>query len=348
MPVIVVLNRKGGSGKSTLATHLAAYAANQRMSVMLGDMDKQQSSRLWLNLRQKITKNTMPPIVHWVRGGEGRLPTPPGNHTLLVIDTPGGLQGLELAKVVMMADAILIPVCDALFDRNSAADCIAELKLLPRIRTQRCSVSVVAMRIDSHVIGSVKRIAQWANEQGIEFIGHLRHANMYVSCIEKGLTLFDAPPPMVAFDLKQWKPILESLKPLFDSMQQEKNALFTAASNKQEFPLNGAQSHLEEMTFESAVTLEVPHRVSSNVTTTHNLADIHRINANLAALVTTPMTSPVLMPPLQSQRAQTTTQVTPAMPLESTKPLNREVEPTIESSKKGFFASLGIPDFLRK
>ncbi len=279
MPVIVVINRKGGSGKSTLATHLAAYAANQRMSVMLGDLDKQQSSRLWLNLRQKITKNTMPPIVHWARGGEGRLPSLPNNNTLLVIDTPGGLQGLELAKVVMMADAVLIPVCDALFDRNSAAECIEELKLLPRVRAQRCTIGVVAMRIDSRMTDSVKRIAQWANEQGVEFIGHLRHANMYVSCIEKGLTLFDAPPNMVAFDLKQWKPILDSLRPLFNAMQQPKAAEQTGADktpvHNQAF--NGVvstPSHTPYTNRESAPL------------SPHNLIDLHRLNANLAALAT--------------------------------------------------------------
>ena len=45
MPVIVVANPKGGAGKSTLATNVAGYLAAQGHAVMLGDADRQQSSR---------------------------------------------------------------------------------------------------------------------------------------------------------------------------------------------------------------------------------------------------------------------------------------------------------------
>ena len=51
MPVIVIANPKGGSGKSTLSTNVAGYFASQGHSVMLGDADVQQSSKLWLDLR---------------------------------------------------------------------------------------------------------------------------------------------------------------------------------------------------------------------------------------------------------------------------------------------------------
>jgi ABC-type cobalamin transport system ATPase subunit len=51
MPVIVVANPKGGVGKSTLATDLAGALANTGHAVMLGDVDRQQSSRQWQALR---------------------------------------------------------------------------------------------------------------------------------------------------------------------------------------------------------------------------------------------------------------------------------------------------------
>ena len=51
MPVIVVANPKGGVGKTTLSTNLAGYLASRGRAVMLGDVDRQQSSRQWLALR---------------------------------------------------------------------------------------------------------------------------------------------------------------------------------------------------------------------------------------------------------------------------------------------------------
>jgi len=51
MPVVVVANPKGGVGKSTMATNIAGYFASKGHSVMLGDADRQQSSRRWLDVR---------------------------------------------------------------------------------------------------------------------------------------------------------------------------------------------------------------------------------------------------------------------------------------------------------
>ena len=54
MKRILVANPKGGAGKSTLATNLAGYFARCGHRVMLGDIDRQQSSRDWLGLRSRL------------------------------------------------------------------------------------------------------------------------------------------------------------------------------------------------------------------------------------------------------------------------------------------------------
>ena len=51
MPVIVVANPKGGVGNTTLSTNIAGYCASRGHSVMLGDIDRQQSAHTWLGLR---------------------------------------------------------------------------------------------------------------------------------------------------------------------------------------------------------------------------------------------------------------------------------------------------------
>jgi chromosome partitioning protein len=92
VPVIAVINRKGGSGKSTVATHIAAHLARGGQPVMLGDVDRQQSSRAWLRRRSRLDAVKAPPIRGWVID-KTSVARPPAGITHLVLDTPGGLTG---------------------------------------------------------------------------------------------------------------------------------------------------------------------------------------------------------------------------------------------------------------
>jgi chromosome partitioning protein len=210
MPVIAVVNRKGGSGKSTIATHVAAYCAQQNIGVMLGDVDRQQSTRSWLKLREQRHPQAKP-ILGWAVNQSSALRAPTGvSH--VVLDTPGGLYGLDLARVVMFADAILMPICNSVFDRDSAAQCYDELKLLPRIATGRCKLAVVGMRVDNRTLDSAA-LMQWTHQRGLPYLGALRDAATYVQCIEQGVTIFDLPRETVSQDLAQWQPILDWIQP---------------------------------------------------------------------------------------------------------------------------------------
>jgi chromosome partitioning protein len=211
MPVIAVVNRKGGSGKSTIATHIAAYCANKNIGVMLGDVDRQQSTRSWLKLREQHHPQANP-ILGWAVNQSATL-QPPKGISHVVLDTPGGLYGLDLARVVMFADVIIMPICNSVFDRDSASQCWNELKTLPRVATGRCKLAVVGMRIDNRTLDSAA-LMKWASERGILYLGALRNAQNYVQCIEQGITLFDLPKETVSQDLAQWQPIVDWLTPV--------------------------------------------------------------------------------------------------------------------------------------
>jgi chromosome partitioning protein len=212
MPVVAVINRKGGSGKSTLATHLAAHWSHAGAAVMLGDADHQQSTQTWLRQRRTQPISQRREIIGW-NVDSTTFARPPAGVDHVVLDTPGGLRGLDLARVVMYADAILMPVCNSIFDRESAADCLAELRQLPRISTGRCKVGVVGMRLDART-RAAEFLHEWVTAQGLPFIAVLRESQTYVRCIEKGLTLFDLPATQVQADLAQWQPILQWLQPI--------------------------------------------------------------------------------------------------------------------------------------
>jgi len=219
MPVIAVVNRKGGSGKSTLATHLAAYCAHKGLPVLLGDADFQQSSHAWLRQRERQRLAPAPKIAGWSVDPRNILRAPSGV-THVVLDTPGGLKGYDLLRVVMLADAVVMPVCHSLFDRESAAECLAELAAHPRVVRGRCKVAAVGMRIDGRTKAEAS-LRAWAETLKLPFLGALRETQTYVKCLEHGLTLFDMPAGRVDADLLQWRPILDWVAPLLEPAQVE-------------------------------------------------------------------------------------------------------------------------------
>ena len=218
MPVIAVVNRKGGSGKSTFAAHVAAWCSLEGHSVMLGDVDRQQSSRTWLKRRDP----RLPVIAPWAMDQRNMLRVPTGI-THVVLDTPGGIHGFELARVVMFADAIVMPVCASVFDRESAAACHAELMALPRVASGRCRLGVVGMRIDGRT-NSAEVLRLWSQGLDLPFLGSLRETQLYVRSLERGLTIFDLPPTKVAADVAQWAPIIDWLRPVLQPPQAANDA----------------------------------------------------------------------------------------------------------------------------
>ena len=94
MPVIAVVNRKGGSGKSTFAAHVAAWCARQGHAVMLATSIASNPAARWL----RRPHPPFPASRLWAMDQNNMLRVPTGI-THVVLDTPGGMQGFELARV---------------------------------------------------------------------------------------------------------------------------------------------------------------------------------------------------------------------------------------------------------
>lgn len=203
MPVIVVANPKGGVGKSTLATNIAGYLAFKGHAVMLGDVDRQQSSRIWLGLRPQ----NMPAIAAWEIVHD-EVVRPPKGTTHVVLDTPAGLHGKRLDEVMKIADKIIIPLSPSIFDIHATHDFIREL--LAHKHSDRVQVGIVGMRTKEGTISS-DQLKQFLGAQKVPVIGYLRDTQNYIHLAARGLTLWDTAPSRVERDLEQWTSILHWL-----------------------------------------------------------------------------------------------------------------------------------------
>ena len=201
MPVIVVANPKGGVGKSTLATNLAGYLARRGHGVMLGDVDRQQSSRGWLALRPV----GLPAIAAW-QVQHGEVVRPPKGTTHAVLDTPAGLHGKRLDAVMRIADMVLVPLQPSIFDIRATHDFVRALQAHKRAAGVR--LGLVGMRIRDHTIAA-EQLRSFLDQIGVPVLAFLRDTQNYVHLAAHGLTLWDVAPGRVERDLVQWQPILE-------------------------------------------------------------------------------------------------------------------------------------------
>jgi len=143
MPIVVIANPKGGVGKSTLSTNVAGYFASQGHEVMLGDVDRQQSSALWLKLRPEAAR----PIRTWDISHD-LIARPPRDATHVVLDTPAGLHGWRFKDVLKLADKVIVPLQPSIFDIYATRAFLDELAETRRRADRRWAV--VGMRSTAH------------------------------------------------------------------------------------------------------------------------------------------------------------------------------------------------------
>jgi chromosome partitioning protein len=204
MPVIVVANPKGGVGKSTLATNIAGCLASAGHAVMLGDVDRQQSARQWLALRQAYGSPQLPTIRNW-EVAKDEIVRPPRGTTHVVLDTPAGLHGKRLEALMRIADRILIPLQPSLFDIQATHSFV--LALREHRRAGEVELGLVGMRVREHTLAN-EQLHHYLSTLPVPVVGWLRDTQNYVQLAARGLTLWDVAPSRVERDLEQWAPLV--------------------------------------------------------------------------------------------------------------------------------------------
>ncbi len=202
----LIANPKGGCGKTTLSTNLAGYFARQGHRVMLGDIDRQQSSREWLQIR--------PPGLPTIRSWEidasdpGKAARPPKDTTHVILDTAAGLHGKKLEQLVKMVNRVIVPLQPSIFDILATKDFLDILLAEKAVRSHQAFVSIVGMRVDART-RAAHELERFLDGLGLPVLATLRDTQTYVQAAAHGMTIFDLSPSRAEKDLEQWRPIID-------------------------------------------------------------------------------------------------------------------------------------------
>lgn len=223
---IMVLNAKGGSGKSMLSTNLASYYAWLGKSVVLADLDPQQSSLGWLSVR-----GDQYPRILGAEIRDGRLRIP-GKPDYLIMDTAAGSFGQSLTDLVRRAHTILVPVQPSPTDLRAAARFIHDLLTVGKVSRKQTRVGLVANRVlkNSNMMGSVEKLLNGLmipfkteasrNEQTMEeflhmfrvpLIATLSDSTAYHAADAKGVGIFELDEAEAIKEKWQWQPLTDWL-----------------------------------------------------------------------------------------------------------------------------------------
>jgi chromosome partitioning protein len=206
---ILILNAKGGSGKSTIATNLVSFIANSHHKPALLDFDPQGSSSFWLTLRDK-RRHEVYGISAYKKNEAGQTRsqqlTTPADVDMLIYDTAGSVDGLELDRLIERAQTILIPVQPSPIDIHAATRFIQKVHLNPHYRRSNKRLAIVANRTKANST-AYSKLRLFLNRLNIPLVATIRDTQNYVRAFESGLGILELSKNDK--DLESWSGLLE-------------------------------------------------------------------------------------------------------------------------------------------
>jgi len=125
MKVVTILAQKGGSGKTTLALHLAVTAALEGKSVVIVDVDPQNSAGDWWRAREaaepalvECEARALPEVIKAAKSD---------GVDLVIIDTAPH-SGAEASQAARSADLVLIPTRPSILDLRAIGSTVDIVK----------------------------------------------------------------------------------------------------------------------------------------------------------------------------------------------------------------------------
>ena len=207
MKTWLVACSKGGVGKTTIATQLAANAALSGLRTVLVDADPQGSATRWCERRAGLASAVLP-LDGTRKTWRKRIPE---DAQRLIVDAPAGAMADDLAEVLEIADAVVVPVQPSALDIEASVRFLESLGRHPRVRKGKLRVGLVGNRLKPNT-NATQQAMDVLRSWPFPLVAQLRDSQAYVVLTGLGKSLFDYHSAQVRDHQADWQPLLKWLQ----------------------------------------------------------------------------------------------------------------------------------------
>ena len=135
----------------------------------------------------------------------------PADIARLVIDTPPGLKGPDLADQIKGADYILIPVLPSWLDICATADFLRELIVNLKVHRTKARIGLITNKVRKNT-NSFRELESFVKKLNIPVLAQIRDAQIYNRVIKEGLGIHEVQHRDLQDDESQWQSVFNWLE----------------------------------------------------------------------------------------------------------------------------------------
>ena len=207
MRTILVTNSKGGSGKSTICTTLAGAFANRGYRVTLVDADLQASAGQWLKRRSVYR-----PRIDYLKWdiASDKLPQCPRKTDFALIDSPSGIDTLNVVKHMSHIAYVIVPVMAALYDQVATRKFLYAFARNENAQSHCTKILSIGSRVRPRSRVQ-KDLTEFMNAIGFPLVATISERVKYAQLAAEGQSIFDAHSKELITMQNQWQPLLDKV-----------------------------------------------------------------------------------------------------------------------------------------
>ncbi|MSQ20264.1 MAG: ParA family protein [Betaproteobacteria bacterium] len=132
----------------------------------------------------------------------------PDTTDILILDAPGGINGIMLQEIVAKSELIIVPVTPSPIDIHATAKFIKDLLIFGKVRARKVDVAVIANRVRSSM-PTYEPFERFLSSLGLPMLSRIQDSDTYLAAVEQGIGVFELDAAQSMPERQEFLPIIK-------------------------------------------------------------------------------------------------------------------------------------------